>query len=114
MTIKFTATPEEYAHIFTIVNAYKSLCSRRRITLASVELLTLTMDLTATHANGCPLRLADMAEAARAIAAGDYPPYALDVLHDIIGIQLHINRTTGVLDGHFLPRFAARATEIRS
>jgi hypothetical protein len=58
--------------------------------------LDLIMDLTACHANGCKLRLADLAKAR-----------AVDLAHDVQGIQRHIERTTGKLAGCFLPRFAA-------
>lgn len=61
------------------------------------ERLSLTMDIEATHANGCPLRLADL------LAADDF-----NFAHDVWGIQRHINRTTGKLGNCFRPRFAQR------
>jgi len=57
--------------------------------------LDLTMDLTATHANGTPLKLAEMLKGRR-----------FDVAHDIYGIRQHLDRETGELGGCFLPRFA--------
>ena len=53
------------------------------------------MDVSATHNNGCPLRLREFA-------------FADDVNfgHDIFGIAAHLNRETGELEGCFLPRFA--------
>ncbi len=57
--------------------------------------LVLTMDLTATHANGCPLRLADL------LNARDF-----DFSHDIFGIRQYVDRETGQLAGFFVPRFA--------
>ena len=55
----------------------------------------LAMDITAAHANGCPLDLVGL------LAADDF-----NFAHDIGGIQRHIDRETGRLGGHFLPRFA--------
>ncbi|RUT26907.1 hypothetical protein C0V97_03595 [Asaia sp. W19] len=62
----------------------------------SPDPLDIIMDIAATHANGTPLRLSDMA------AADGY-----DLLHDIAGIRKHLDRETGKLTGHFRPRFAA-------
>lgn len=64
--------------------------------------LSLTMDLTAAHANGCPM------DWARLLAADDF-----NFAHDVIGIQRHLDRddaseTAGQLINCFLPRFHAR------
>lgn len=59
----------------------------------------LVMDLTACRANGTPLRLAALLEAADP-----------DFVHDIWGIQRHIDRTTGQLPPVFGPRHAAPAS----
>jgi hypothetical protein len=59
--------------------------------------INLIMDLTACHANGTPLRLADL------LAADDF-----NVAHDVGGISRHIDHDTGRLTGCFLPRFAAK------
>lgn len=56
----------------------------------------LTMDVTACHANGCPLKLRDL------LGADD-----LDFVHDVFGIRNHINRSTGQLENCFLPRYAS-------
>lgn len=56
----------------------------------------IEMDITACHMNGCPLKLADLLKAD-----------GFNFMHDILGINRHINRKTGKLDNHFLPRFAA-------
>lgn len=56
----------------------------------------IEMDITATHANGVPLRLSDM------LGADDF-----SFLHDISHISKHLDRETGKLTGHFRPRFAA-------
>jgi hypothetical protein len=55
------------------------------------------MDVTACHANGCPLRLQEFLEAD-----------ASNFAHDAFGIQRHINRDTGKLENFFLPRFHVR------
>lgn len=53
------------------------------------------MDVTAVHANGCPLRLEELYNA---------PPF--DFSHDIAGIHNHVNRETGQLKDCFMPRYA--------
>lgn len=55
----------------------------------------IVMDITATHANGCPLKLGELAGAAK-----------FDFVHDVFGIYRHINRQTGQLEDSFLPRYA--------
>lgn len=59
--------------------------------------LAAIMDVTACHANGCPLDLQ---------ALLDSEPY--DFVHDVFGIRAHIDRDTGRMGGCFLPRFAIR------
>lgn len=61
------------------------------------ERIHIMMDITATHLNGQPLRLADLLD------SDDF-----NFAHDIAGIRKHLNRETGKLDGCFLPRFSAR------
>jgi hypothetical protein len=60
------------------------------------DLLALEMDITATHKNGNPLRLAEL------LAADEF-----NFWHDINGIQNNINRKTGKLENCFVPRFSA-------
>jgi hypothetical protein len=57
--------------------------------------LTCMMDLTAAHESH-PLRLADL------LAADQF-----NFVHDVAGIARHMNRETGQLENHFLPRFSA-------
>ena len=59
------------------------------------DFMDADMDLTATHANGNPLRLADL------LAADDG-----NFGHDVFGIRRHLDRNTGKLGGYFLPRFS--------
>jgi hypothetical protein len=58
--------------------------------------LNSEMDITACHQNGTPLRLAEW------LHADDF-----NFLHDLHGIDSHMNRSTGRLVGCFVPRFAA-------
>lgn len=60
-----------------------------------VDRLSLHMDISATHANGCPLKLKELLE------ADDF-----NFLHDICGIIRHIDRKTGKLTNFFWPRYA--------
>lgn len=58
------------------------------------EPLDARMDITACHLNGCPLRLQELLDAD-----------SFNFSHDVFGIAKHIDRRTGKLTGHFLPRF---------
>jgi hypothetical protein len=55
------------------------------------------MDITATIIGGCKLRLDDW------LAADDF-----NFLHDLVGIERHLNRQTFQIERGFLPRFARR------
>jgi len=59
--------------------------------------LTVVMDLDACHANGWPLDL-------DAMLTGR----SVDMMHDISGINQHLNRDTYHLGGCFVPRLAQR------
>jgi hypothetical protein len=61
---------------------------------------SLMMDLNACHANGCPLDLQGLLEAA-----------SPDFLHDVFGIRRHIDRKTGKLLNCFDPRSSAANQE---
>jgi hypothetical protein len=62
--------------------------------------LHVQMDLAATHANGCPLRFDDL------LKADDF-----NLLHDVLGIDRHLDRATGQLTGFFSPRFSAPVSQ---
>jgi hypothetical protein len=62
--------------------------------------MALTMDITAVHANGNPLRLADL------LAADDF-----NFTHDVYSIVRHIDRKSGQLGDCFVPRFSRREDE---
>ena len=63
--------------------------------LGDIDRLSLVMDLEATHAVCCPLRLNDLLNATDS-----------DFVHDIVGIHSHLDRDTGELSGCFVPRYA--------
>ena len=64
--------------------------------LGGFEKFELAMDLTAVHANGRKLKLAEL------LAADDF-----NFCHDVNGIRRHLNRQTGQLENCFVPRFTA-------
>lgn len=57
--------------------------------------LRIEMDLSAANASGCPMDLSKLL---------DFPDASF--MHDVGGIQSHINRATGRLTANFLPRCA--------
>jgi hypothetical protein len=63
--------------------------------LTGRETMDFMMDITAVHANGCPLRL-------QALKDADDGNFA----HDVMGIYRYLDRDTGKLTGEFLPRYA--------
>lgn len=67
-----------------------------KMELLGTNRMDLAMDLEAVHTNGVPLRLKELLEAD-----------TFNFAHDIVGIQNCIDRSTGGLTTHFLPRFAA-------
>jgi uncharacterized protein DUF6874 len=93
MTVSFECSQEE----FRIATAI----ARRAIELGSHrKLLDIEMDIVATHCNGNPLRLHAL------LAADDF-----NFIHDIVGIERHLNRETGKIDGFFRPRFSDKVGE---
>lgn len=60
-----------------------------------VDKLEVMMDITATHCNGCRLKLDELSRTDK-----------FNFAHDIAGIYRHLNRKTGKLEDCFLPRFA--------
>lgn len=94
--ISFQVTKAEAQQIDAIVARYGALRVEQQLPpLTDDQILEHQMDLTACHANGCPLDLERM------LAARPF-----DLAHDVTGIANHLDRTTGQLTGHFLPRFA--------
>lgn len=92
MPVQFSDfSPEELETVFAIVDRADRLyrAQGQRINRGSLE-----MDLSATHVT-TPLRLNDL------LAADNF-----NFIHDIAGIMRHLDRSTGQLQDHFLPRFA--------
>ena len=56
----------------------------------------LVMDIIAVHVSGCKLKLQALLDA----DLGDF-------LHDVCGINKHLDRETGKLQDYFLPRYSA-------
>lgn len=93
--IRFDCTPAESATICQIVDRAVKLGIASKN-----DRLGLTMDMVATHSNGCPM------DFERLLAADD-----MNFVHDIKGIERHLDRddaspTGGQLLDCFLPRFA--------
>jgi len=89
--VNFNTSKEDTDTIMKIVQ-------RAVQTAPETDHLSLLMDISAAHANGCPLRLTEL------LAAGD-----IDFTHDVFGIARHIDRETGKLADMFLPRYAVRS-----
>ena len=69
--------------------------AKRVAPIVGCDAITIMMDLTYCIQGGCNLRLEDMLNAREA-----------DLMHDIYGINQHLNHSTFELEGGFLPRFA--------
>jgi len=94
MSVKFRTSREDGLLIQSIAERASALAEKVADTY---PLMDATMDVTACHANGNPLRLAEL------LAADD-----ANFGHDIFGIRRHLDRTTGQLGGCFVPRFSHR------
>ncbi|MCO8028506.1 hypothetical protein NI454_00925 [Brevundimonas diminuta] len=90
MAVSFDVSPTDAALISQIVDRVEELSLAQG---HSLDRLSTTMDLTAVHANGCPLDLAKLA------AADNF-----NLLHDVFGIARHLDRKTGKLRDCFDPR----------
>ena len=90
--INFDRTPEEEATIRAIAARAMQIIPWQYPKPTQMQ---LEMDITAAHCNGCPLRLDALLEA----EPGHFG-------HDVAGIRRYINRTTGEIMGHFVPRYA--------
>ena len=94
--ISFKASKEDYGLLNEIAERGVKLAPKWRTPAERGDYKrTVLMDLTATNANGCPLRLAEF------LAAPDG-----DFGHDFFGIVANIDRTTGTLQNCFVPRYA--------
>ena len=87
--VSFAASKDEYGTITAIVmRAVAEGIVPKGHTFDAI------MDVTACHANGCPLRLDELLQGALA-----------DFAHDVLGIRRYIDRSTGQLTECFLPRY---------
>lgn len=111
MAISFDVSASDRKIISKIVARAQDMLRQNKAATAESG-MSLAMDLTACHANGTPLRLADL------LAADDF-----NFAHDVFGIRRHIDRddsspTAGQMLDCFLPRFydskAAKAAEDES
>lgn len=91
--VSWDVTQREANQILQIADAVKP-----KLGSIAYDKRDLVMDLTACHANGCPLDFDAM------ITAPDF-----DLIHDILGIRNHLNRRTGKLMNHFWPSMAVKA-----
>lgn len=89
---QFNATREESELINKIANRAVKAAADLGV---RYDKMTAFMDIEACHCTGCPLDLA------RLLAADDG-----NFGHDVFGIRRYIDRTTGKLTNHFLPRTA--------
>jgi hypothetical protein len=88
--INFKVSASDHKLIMSIVKRYEGLELD-----PGHDRLRLVMDISACHMNGCKLKLEELFKAKK-----------LDFVHDVVGIQININRKTGKLDNCFLPRCA--------
>lgn len=88
----FHVSREDSALILAIVERYAPIY--RESVGEPLDRLSATMDLSACH-NSCPLKLATL------LAADEF-----NFIHDVAGIQRHMDRETGELGDCFLPRYA--------
>lgn len=87
----FSTTRTEHLVIQRIADRAEAMALQEGVAYPRVD---AAMDITAVHANGCPLRLDEL------LAADPF-----NFAHDIFGIRRYLNRNTGVLENHFTPRF---------
>jgi hypothetical protein len=93
---KVNATNEDRILIQKIVARAKTIRSEVVVDYRPiVDIFGLAYALTIVHLNTCPIDLQRLLEADDA-----------NFLHDILGIQRHIDMSTGELRDCFLPRFA--------
>jgi len=96
MSVSFTVPSPDFATIGKVVDRYERLAASLGHT--PQDRMSTVMDLCACHANGNPIRWADL------LAADDS-----NFAHDVFGIIRHVDRDTGVLGDFFSPRFTDRA-----
>lgn len=93
MNINWDVTDTENDLILKIAKRAYALYKGAKVRRRRIDIV---MDLTACHANGCPLRLGAL------LKADDF-----NLMHDVDGIARHIDHDSGKLTRCFVPRFAA-------
>lgn len=88
--------------VAAIVKRYEAEAAKLDALPKSFKPINLTMDITAAH-------IAQPIDLDRLLGA-DLTTF----MHDIGGISRHINRSTGELEGHFLPRTAKRPEPVEA
>jgi hypothetical protein len=93
MPVSFTVTRDE-ANLIALIaeRADRELFTPHHVDQTVADTI---MDLKATIAQGCPLKLKELLIAD-----------LIDFAHDVGGIRRHIDRNTGLLGDFFLPRYA--------
>ena len=69
--------------------------AKRAVKLLGGEVVTFAMDIQACHTHGCCLKLVDLLKANNS-----------NFLHDVVGINSHLDHDSGELQDCFLPRYA--------
>jgi len=92
--VEFNRDKEEL--VKQIVDRYGALCQQAGLPFDDDDRLSLTMDLAAANGMNGNLPL----DLERLHAADDF-----NFAHDIMGTINHMDRATGKISGHFLPRF---------
>lgn len=92
--VKFTTTKKEDVLIKACVERYADI-TKNLSGEGKIDRCSLTMDLIATNANGCPIDFDKL------LHMSDF-----DFIHDIYGIMKKLDRTTGKLKDLFEPRSA--------
>lgn len=90
--INFECTSQEHSTIGKIATRAVQMAAKHGIDYDRID---AEMDITATHANGTPLRLDEL------LVADDF-----NFAHDVFGIRSHLDRKTGKLNDCFSPRFS--------
>ncbi len=89
--VRFTISARDALLVKKIVKRLAGMSPTQR------DPMEYRMDLTAAHANGCPM------DFERLLGADDF-----NFLHDVFGIERHLDRATGKLQNSFHPRFAKK------
>ncbi|WP_331253076.1 DUF6874 family protein [Acetobacter sicerae] len=93
--VTFNATDAECEAVYRIAGRVVKIEREREGRVHRDRKCDIRMDLIACHSNGCPLDFEKLE------GFDDF-----NLLHDVYGIDRHLNRETGALSAMFLPRCA--------